>query len=114
MANEVPKTRNPLNILVLGPTGLGGSAIAVELLNRGHQVRGASHNPQKLGKHENYNTKQVDLTKATIDELIQLVKGYDVVTEFVSVLSAPNYRAYGSHTAGPEALLYGMFALLPR
>jgi putative NADH-flavin reductase len=76
-----PKSTTPLRVTVLGPTGLGGSAIAVELLNRGHHVTGMSRNPEKLGKHENYKTKKVDLSTVGMDELTRLLKDTDVVIE---------------------------------
>jgi uncharacterized protein YbjT (DUF2867 family) len=81
MATQVPKTQNPLRVIVLGPTGLGGSAMSIELLNRGHHVTGMSRNPQKLGNHERYHPVSVDLTKVGPDDLIELFKGCDVLIE---------------------------------
>jgi putative NADH-flavin reductase len=80
--SSVRKAAKPLNIIVLGPTGLAGSAISIELLNRGHHVTGMSRNPEKLGKHPLYSTKKVDLSKVQPDDLMELLKGVDVVIEY--------------------------------
>ena len=53
----------PLKIIILGPTGLAGSAISIELLNRGHHVTGIPRNPEKLGENALYSTKKVDLLR---------------------------------------------------
>jgi len=82
MPSEAQKTRNPLKVVVLGPTGLGGSAISIELLNRGHGVVGMSRNPEKLGKHKNFYPKHVDLSSVRMDELTEMLKGCDVVIEY--------------------------------
>jgi len=83
LMSDIPKTSNPRKVLVIGPTGLGGSAITIELLKRGHHVTGMSRNPQRLGNHPNYSTISVDLTKASFDELTKLFQGYDVVVEYI-------------------------------
>lgn len=51
----------PIKAGVIGVTGMTGSHVAVELLNRGHQVVGISRNPSKLGHYERYEPKAVDL-----------------------------------------------------
>ena len=88
-------TSSPLKVGVIGPAGYGGSYLTVELLNRGHTVIGISRNPAKVGKHERYIPRSVDIDKAPIEEIAETYKGIDVlVCEF------------GPHTAGVGALLY--------
>ncbi|KAF1996668.1 NAD(P)-binding protein [Amniculicola lignicola CBS 123094] len=91
-------TAKPLRVGVIGPAGFGGSYLSVELLNRGHQVIGISRNPGKLGKHERYIPRPVDIGDTTIAELAQKFEGIDVLVS-----------EYGPHTAGAGALLYMPF-----
>lgn len=85
----------PLRVGVIGPAGFGGSYLCVELLNRGHTVIGISRNPQKLGKHERYIPRPVDIDEVSISELAKSFEGVDVLVS-----------EYGPHTAGADALLY--------
>ncbi|KAF1842783.1 uncharacterized protein K460DRAFT_378084 [Cucurbitaria berberidis CBS 394.84] len=87
-----------LKIGVIGPAGFGGSYLAVELLNRGHTVIGISRNPQKLGKHERYIPRPVDIDATSIEELARSFDGVDVLVS-----------EYGPHTAGAGALQYMPF-----
>lgn len=92
---------SPLKVAVIGPAGFGGSYLSVELLNRGHTVIGISRNPAKLGKHERYIPRSVDIDTASIEEIAEKFKDADaLVCEF------------GPHTAGAGALLYSTFSLL--
>lgn len=84
-----------LHIVVIGVTGMTGSHVAVELLNRGHRVTGISRNPQKLGHHERYETRSIDLSTAPISDIMQAIQLADVVV-----------NAYGPHTQMGEALTY--------
>ncbi|KAH7564331.1 hypothetical protein BM1_01378 [Bipolaris maydis] len=89
---------SPLKVAVIGPAGFGGSYLSVELLNRGHTVIGISRNPAKLGKHERYIPRSVDIDTASIEEIAEKFKDADaLVCEF------------GPHTAGAGALLYMPF-----
>jgi putative NADH-flavin reductase len=72
----------PLNILVIGPTGHGGSYLCIELCERGHHVTGLSRNPATIGEHKNYTPKAFDVTKCTFTELHEALKGYDVVIKY--------------------------------
>ncbi|KAF2099880.1 NAD(P)-binding protein [Rhizodiscina lignyota] len=93
----------PLTIGVLGPTGFGGSYLCVELLQRGHHVVGISRSPEKLGKHDNYSSKSVDLNATPVEDLVGVFHGLDVLI-----------NEYGPHTAGVEALQYKPFLELTR
>lgn len=84
-----------LNIGIIGPAGFGGSYLAVELINRGHRVRGISRHPEKLGRHESYTPYPIDLEKAPIEEISMAFSGLDVLV-----------NEYGPHTAGEDALQY--------
>ncbi|RMZ66830.1 nad-dependent epimerase dehydratase [Pyrenophora seminiperda CCB06] len=89
---------SPLRIGIIGAAGFGGSYLSVELLNRGHTVVGISRQPEKLGKHERYIPRPVDIDKVSIGELAETFGDLDVlVSEF------------GPHTAGAGALLYMPF-----
>ncbi|CAK7207778.1 hypothetical protein SEUCBS139899_010591 [Sporothrix eucalyptigena] len=92
-----------LDIGVIGPTGFGGSYLTVELLNRGHRVRGISRHPEKLGHHEAYTSHPIDLEKAPIEDISKAFSGLDVLV-----------NEYGPHTAGEEALQYQPFLELTR
>jgi putative NADH-flavin reductase len=94
----VMPTAKPLHVGVIGPTGFGGSYLTVELLNRGHSVIGISRNPGKLGKHERYIPRPVDIDAVSISELAEQFEGIDVLVS-----------EYGPHTAGADALLYSTF-----
>jgi putative NADH-flavin reductase len=90
----------PLRVGVIGPAGFGGSYLCVELLNRGHTVIGISRQPEKLGKHERYIPRPVDIDEVSVEELANKFEGIDVLVS-----------EYGPHTAGAGALLYSMFPL---
>ncbi|KAF2467464.1 uncharacterized protein BDR25DRAFT_374773 [Lindgomyces ingoldianus] len=91
-------TSKPLRIGVIGPAGFGGSYLCVELLNRGHTVIGISRSPQKLGKHERYIPRSIDIDDVSSSELAKVFEGVDVLVS-----------EYGPHTAGADALLYMPF-----
>jgi putative NADH-flavin reductase len=86
-----------LRVGVIGPAGFGGSYLSVELLNRGHTVIGISRSPEKLGKHEQYIPRSIDIDQASVADL---AKTFDDVDVLVS--------EYGPHTTGAMALLYSM------
>lgn len=92
----------PLTVGVIGSAGFGGSYLTVELLNRGHSVIGISRNPQKLGKHERYTPRSVDIDAVSIEELAERFNGIDVLVS-----------EYGPHTAGAGALQYSALAQTP-
>ncbi|CAH0046012.1 unnamed protein product [Clonostachys solani] len=93
----------PIKVGVIGVTGMTGSHVAVELLNRGHQVVGISRNPTKLGQHERYEPREVDLKALPIEEIATALKSLDVVV-----------NAYGPHTQLGEALSYKSFTEVTR
>ncbi|KAF6817236.1 nad-dependent epimerase dehydratase [Colletotrichum plurivorum] len=77
-----------------------GSYVALELLKGGHKVIGISRNPDKLGQHDNYTTRSIDLTKASISEVTDASKSVDAVV-----------NAYGLHSQLGKALGYSMCRL---
>ncbi|KAF1830648.1 hypothetical protein BDW02DRAFT_642026 [Decorospora gaudefroyi] len=91
-------TPKSLRVGIIGPAGFGGSYLSVELLNRGHTVIGLSRKPEKLGKHERYIPRPVDIDEVSIEELAKQFEGIDVLVS-----------EYGPHTAGAGALLYMPF-----
>lgn len=84
-----------LRVGVIGPAGFGGSYLCVELLNRGHTVIGISRDPEKLGKHERYIARSIDIDQVSVTDLAKSFQGVDVLVS-----------EYGPHTAGAGALLY--------
>ena len=88
-------TNKPLRVGVIGPAGFGGSYLCVELLNRGHTVIGISRTPEKLGKHQRYSPRPVDIDEVSVEELAEKFERIDVLVS-----------EYGPHTAGAGALLY--------
>ncbi|VUC30659.1 unnamed protein product [Clonostachys rosea] len=88
---------------VIGVTGMTGSHVAVELLNRGHQVVGISRNPAKLGQHERYEPRAVDLEATPIEEIVKALESLDVVV-----------NAYGPHTQRDDALSYSTYTEITR
>ena len=78
-----------LQVEVIGPTGFRGSYLCVELLNRGHQLRGISRRPEKLGSLQNYTARVMDIEAASYEDLINAFQGLDVLV-----------NEYGQHTAG--------------
>lgn len=87
--------RKLLRVGVIGPAGFGGSYLSVELINRGHTVIGISRTPEKLGKHQRYIPRPVNIDEVSISELAEKFEGIDVLVS-----------EYGPHTAGADALLY--------
>lgn len=85
----------PLRVGVVGPAGFGGSYLCVELLNRGHTVVGISRNPGKLGKHERYIPRSLNIDDISIADLAKSFNDVDVLVS-----------EYGPHTTGAGALLY--------
>jgi putative NADH-flavin reductase len=88
-------TQKRLRVGVIGPAGFGGSYLTIELLNRGHTIIGISRNPAKIGKHERYIPRPVDIDAVSISELAKQFEGIDVLVS-----------EYGPHTAGADALVY--------
>ena len=68
-----------MRVAVLGPVGFGGSHVCVELLKRGHDVVGISRNPEGLGRNEHYNPIVLDLLKASVKEIVDVLKDVDVL-----------------------------------
>ncbi len=69
-----------MKIFLTGTSGLLGSNTAIELLKRGHQVRGLFHNSSEaalLGEHPNFEKFQGDITDQ--EKMIQGVAGCDAV-----------------------------------
>ena len=75
--------KKPLNVLVIGPTGHGGSYLVIELCDRGHNVTGLSRKPETIGTHPKYTPKSFDVFNCTFTELHQALSGYDVVIKYI-------------------------------
>jgi uncharacterized protein len=66
-----------MKIAVIGATGMVGSALTEELLNRGHQVTGISRNPTAANARVNLTPRPADVMK--LDELAAAISNHDVV-----------------------------------
>ena len=75
------RSKNSLNVAVIGPAGMTGSYTVVELLNRGHTVIGVSRNPAAIGNHERYTPIPVDFDKSSISEIAKAFAGVNVVVK---------------------------------
>jgi putative NADH-flavin reductase len=93
--------QTPLRVGVIGPAGYGGSYLCVELLNRGHTVVGISRTPAKLGKHERYTPRSVDINQVSVAELAKHFEGIDVL-----VSEYGPHNEHGPNMAGTGAFLY--------
>jgi putative NADH-flavin reductase len=90
-------------VAVLGSTGFSGSHISLELLNRGYTVVGIARNPEKLGKHQHYQPLQLDVAASSIAELVEALKGNDVL---INAYNGPNN--YSESSSGPAYRLTNM------
>jgi putative NADH-flavin reductase len=90
--------QSPLTIGVLGPSGMGGSHIVMELLSRGHKVVGISRSPEKIGSHPRYEPRSVDLENASIQDIGMTLSDLDVLI-----------CAYGPHSSGVDAMKYSKY-----
>ncbi len=66
-----------MRIAIIGATGLVGTRILAESLNRGHEVTAIVRNPERLPTHPKLRVASGDATRAA--ELASLVAGHDVV-----------------------------------
>ncbi len=81
-----------MKIALIGASGMIGSRILAEALQRGHYVTGIVRNPEKIEAHKNLTAKKADALH--VDEMARILTGHDAV---VSSLNP----ARG--VAGPEA-----------
>lgn len=66
-----------MKIAIIGATGLGGTKILSESLDRGHEVTAIVRNPETLPMHPKLRAAKGDATEPA--ELASLVTGHDVV-----------------------------------
>lgn len=66
-----------MKIAVVGASGMVGSALTAELLNRGHTVTGIARRPERLVEHQGLIRKAADAQK--LSELTAAIGGHDVV-----------------------------------
>jgi putative NADH-flavin reductase len=69
--------------------------LCVELLNRGHNVRGISRSPERLGTHPRYTVRSVGISTAPIEEVADVFTDLDVLI-----------NQCGPHTGGENELVY--------
>jgi hypothetical protein len=97
-----------LNVLVIGPTGHGGSYLVLELCGRGHNVTGLSRRPETIGTHPKYTPKPFDVVNCSFTELHEALSGYDVVIKYPPFPPLPVLicSEFSPHSEGHAALVY--------
>ncbi len=91
-----------MKIALIGITGFVGTAIAKELIDRGHPVTGIARNPEKM----HLPTPNLELVKADVyatDALAAVLKGHDIV---ISAFNAgwTNPDLYNQFLAGSQSI----------
>lgn len=101
-----PRTSTPsqlqtrkMQVGILGPTGFSGSHVAIELLNRGHQVVGFSRHPERLGQHDNYTPVPLTIEKAAVTDLVAAFSGLDVLVNAYN--PSPGPGVYSKPSCSP-------------
>jgi putative NADH-flavin reductase len=80
-APQTPKAK-PMNILIVGASGMIGSRVLAEATSRGHHVIAASRNPDKIAKGPNVKAVKLDATDKAA--LTALAKDADVIVTATS------------------------------
>jgi uncharacterized protein len=81
-----------MKIALIGASGMIGSRILAEALQRGHQVTAIVRNPEKIEAHKNLTVKKADA--ANTDELAPILSGHDAIVSSINP---------GRGVTGPEA-----------
>ena len=89
-----------MKIGILGPAGFSGSHIAIELLNRGHEVVGLSRSPERLGEHPKYTPVKLATENAPIEDLIAAFSVLDVLVNAYN--STPGAEVYSKRFPVPS------------
>jgi uncharacterized protein len=71
-----------MKIALIGASGMIGSRILAEALQRGHQVTGIVRNPEKIEAHKNLIAKKADALQ--LDDLARILSGHDVVVSSIN------------------------------
>src|SRR3954470_22400900 len=94
-----------MRVLVLGASGLIGSAVAARLDADNHQVVGISRHPPRAGLGHVTHVA-FDLASSSTDDLLPLLAGIDAVVNCVGILQdAPGETTEGVHHKGVAALV---------
>lgn len=93
-------------ILVIGATGLIGSAIAARLAASGHQVVGIARDVDSAARRmPAVAWSRLDLATARVEDWASRLAGIDAVVNCAGALqSGPSDRLAGTHDRGPQAL----------
>ncbi len=75
--SPAPATGKPLNILLVGASGMIGSRILAEAAARGHHVTAAARHPEKIAKGANITAVKLDATDKAA--LTALAKNADAI-----------------------------------
>ena len=93
-----------MRVMVVGATGLIGSAVCARLAARGERVVAVVHRPADLGLVP-ADVIQLDLAAARADDWAPHLAGVDAVVNCAGLLQdTPGESTHGVHTAGAAAL----------
>jgi putative NADH-flavin reductase len=93
---SAPAPHKPLNILLVGASGMIGSRILSEAASRGHHVTAAARHPEKIAKGANITPVKLDATDEAA--LTALAKNAD------AIVMATSPRSTGKPLAEAKAL----------
>ncbi len=94
-----------MKVALIGASGLVGSKILAEALERGHHVTAIVRNPEKIQPHKNLTIAKVDVHD--VDALAKVLAGQDaVISSFSPARSAtPDPEAYEKFVRGHRAII---------
>ncbi len=84
--------RKNLKVAVIGHSGMGGSALVDQLLQRGHTVTGLSIDADKVPEQKGLTNITMDVLKS--DQLAEALLGHDVVVSTFSGGHAVDMSVY--------------------
>lgn len=96
-----------MRIALIGATGMVGSAVLKELLDRGHEVTAIARNPGKLELQKGLTAQKGDALDSA--QVARLVRGHDAVFSTINP-GAENPQAYDLTLKGVRSVIEGVKA----
>lgn len=72
---------NKMKVALIGASGMAGSSILHELVERGHQITAIVRSPEKIAQHTQVEARQANINDTA--QLTPLIKGLDAVISAV-------------------------------